>query len=640
MPASVVDIGGSLQVIAAAFKDLQQENERLKQELEEVRKQKAVSLAEGNEDNSKKFANNKSSSGELLKSESKAVVSQMHRAFAQDERGLIDEERNTQRARLQSMIAEFDPEETGDWAHTPITPEMCRDWATSGKIDVSDATLRGIVANLQKHCNSMDPPVIPTSIQLINLTSVEQLEEVFGDEGADIVMRLQDTVIDRITDKLLMAGNPNQTASPDTMSPMVWLMSPSLWWTWLRSQTRNDIVEVVGTFLVIANTVFLGISADRGNDAWNGWDYISSGFAAAFSIELLIRMCLCGSVWRFFMGESRLWHIFDTVLVGLMLLDIVTLVVHVSAINTRMLTTLRLLRLLRLTRMARLARVGIFNELTYMIRGIEAGTSTLLWAFTLLLFVSYVGGVVCTMTIGLDTEAVVADGELGHPAREWNDFAELHFGSVGHSMFTLFRCFTGDCTTNNGIPVSYVLIERYGGITIVIYWVTVMLVTFGLFNVMIANFLQNSQRAARFNDAERRRILKRERRMVHEKTQQLMKGITDFVQRKRSEGSAVTVTNLHITREVWRNLIADQNITHWLDDMGCDDGLRKRLFDKIDTDGNGVLTCPELVHGVVDMLRGRFDNFEALMPLMKSVHNRLLKLEGTLALRKDSALDF
>mmetsp|Transcript_106004 Transcript_106004/g.304808 ORF Transcript_106004/g.304808 Transcript_106004/m.304808 type:complete len:631 (-) Transcript_106004:119-2011(-) len=622
MPASVVDIGGSLQVIAAAFKDLQQENERLKQELEEVRKQKAVSLAEGNEDNSKKFANNKSSSGELLKSESKAVVSQMHRAFAQDERGLIDEERNTQRARLQSMIAEFDPEETGDWAHTPITPEMCRDWATSGKIDVSDATLRGIVANLQKHCNSMDPPVIPTSIQLINLTSVEQLEEVFGDEGADIVMRLQDTVIDRITDKLLMAGNPNQTASPDTMSPMVWLMSPSLWWTWLRSQTRNDIVEVVGTFLVIANTVFLGISADRGNDAWNGWDYISSGFAAAFSIELLIRMCLCGSVWRFFMGESRLWHIFDTVLVGLMLLDIVTLVVHVSAINTRMLTTLRLLRLLRLTRMARLARVGIFNELTYMIRGIEAGTSTLFWAFVLFLFVDYVGAVLVTMTIGTDT------GNLA-----FETYASIHFGSVGRSMFTLFRCFTGDCSAYDGRPLAYALLDRYGNLTIVVYWLALMLVTFGLFNVMIANFLQNSQRAAQFNDVERRRILKRERKMVHDKTQELLSAIIDCVEKKHNEGAPVTLTNLNISRELWRCLVADEKVKNWLDDMGCDDGLRRKLFDKIDVDGNGLLSCAELVHGVVDLLRGRFDNFEALMPLVKSVHNRLLKLEGSLALR-------
>jgi len=206
-------------------------------------------------------------------------------------------------------------------------------------------------------------------------------------------------------------------------------------------------------------------------------------------------------------------------------------------------------------------------------------------------------------------------------------------------MFTLFRCFTGDCSAHDGRPLSYVLLDRYGNITIAVYWGTMMLVSFGLFNVMIACFLQNAQRATRFNDVERRRVLRKERQMVHDKTQQLIHTIVKFVQRRRKDPSPLTLTNLKITRELWQHLLSERKVRQWLDDMGCDDGLRMKLFDKIDVDGSGVLSCIELVHGVVDLLRGKFDNVEVLMRMLRGVHGRLIMLEGALALRRNGTLE-
>lgn len=63
--------------------------------------------------------------------------------------------------------------------------------------------------------------------------------------------------------------------------------------------------------------------------------------------------------------------------------------------------------------------------------------------------------------------------------------------------------------------------------------------------------------------------------------------------------------DIRISRSMYRQLLRDPEIQQWLEDMGCEDGLRVKLFDKIDRDGNGVLECTELVTGIVDLLRGR-----------------------------------
>jgi len=160
-----------------------------------------------------------------------------------------------------------------------------------------------------------------------------------------------------------------------------------------------------------------------------------------------------------------------------------------------------------------------------------------------------------------------------------------------------------------------------------------MVVTFGLFNVMIANFLQNSQRAAKFNDGERRRLLRRERKMVREKTATLLKRVQELYSHMQPR---ISMGEMQITRELFRQMLKDRELAQWLDDMGCDDGLRERLFDKIDKDANGVLSVKQLVSGVVDLLRGRFDNMESVTMMLRSINTRLVEMEGALAVRQNT----
>merc|ERR1719356_1716926 len=95
------------------------------------------------------------------------------------------------------------------------------------------------------------------------------------------------------------------------------------------------------------------------------------------------------------------------------------------------------------------------------------------------------------------------------------------------------------------------------------------------------------------------------------------------------------MADIVISRETWRRMLKDPKINSWLDDMGCEDGMRKKLFDKIDFDGNGMLEINELVTGLVDLLRGRFDNLAALTMTIRAMNTRLIDMEGALKLQHD-----
>merc|ERR1719253_1406027 len=58
-------------------------------------------------------------------------------------------------------------------------------------------------------------------------------------------------------------------------------------------------------------------------------------------------------------------------------------------------------------------------------------------------------------------------------------------------MFTIFRCFTDGCAAYDGTPLQEHLREAHGFIFMFGYVLIMMLVTFGLFNLIMAIFMEN-----------------------------------------------------------------------------------------------------------------------------------------------------
>ena len=58
---------------------------------------------------------------------------------------------------------------------------------------------------------------------------------------------------------------------------------------------------------------------------------------------------------------------------------------------------------------------------------------------------------------------------LGPSRHVFSDLAE--FSSVPNSMFTVFRCYTGDCTTTEGNSIPEVLRQQFGAVFMTSYMV-------------------------------------------------------------------------------------------------------------------------------------------------------------------------
>eukprot|EP00930_Biecheleria_cincta_P020164 TRINITY_DN15223_c0_g1_i4.p1 TRINITY_DN15223_c0_g1~~TRINITY_DN15223_c0_g1_i4.p1 ORF type:complete len:253 (-),score=52.94 TRINITY_DN15223_c0_g1_i4:133-891(-) len=70
------------------------------------------------------------------------------------------------------------------------------------------------------------------------------------------------------------------------------------------------------------------------------------------------------------------------------------------------------------------------------------------------------------------------------------------FQSLSAAMFTLFRCFTDGCSAYDGTPLSERLREEFGIAFSVGYVLIMMLVTVGIFNMIMAIFLDNAVASA------------------------------------------------------------------------------------------------------------------------------------------------
>merc|ERR1712113_253474 len=97
---------------------------------------------------------------------------------------------------------------------------------------------------------------------------------------------------------------------------------------------------------------------------------------------------------------------------------------------------------------------------------------TLMWAMLLIFLPLYMVALILTDSLGENAASK-------HGAES--------FDSLVMAFFTLFRCVVGgDCTTSDGSPIFVLVSEHYGWIYGAIYCVVMVLMTFGLFNVIVA----------------------------------------------------------------------------------------------------------------------------------------------------------
>lgn len=376
------------------------------------------------------------------------------------------------------------------------------------------------------------------------------------------------------------------------------------------------------------------------DESWNGWSYFEYVFTAFFVWEMVFKM-RCTSVRDYFTGNSCYWNWFDFVIVSLALIDsfldvlFKLKVIAGAEFDLSQLVVIKMARLARLARLIKLLRFRIFNELKMMVEGVLAGLRVLFWAIVLFFAVIYLMAMFVRKTIGKDEEI---EGVYANS-----------LSSVPWAMFTLFRCFTDGCAANDGTPLQVHLFERYGAIFMVTYMLIFLFITIGLFNLIMAIFVDNVMQQT---NQTKQRELGRDPHNLQDKLRKLVKFLYTNPPKTKEDGllqgvkevpsvsdscrscfrqmfdgpsslwsqfpakdSANETVNFTIVRDVFFKWLEVPELLSLLEMMDITTSNPYELFDILDADMSGELDCEELVSGLM-ALRGSAQKSDSVASLL------------------------
>lgn len=184
------------------------------------------------------------------------------------------------------------------------------------------------------------------------------------------------------------------------------------------------------------------------------------------------------------------------------------------------------------------------------------------------------------------------------------------FTNLPMSVFTIFRCLVGaECTTADGNPIFLLISSNFGWEYGLVYCCCSVFMTFGLFNVIVAIYVENTVAAAKFNDTHQKRQRVMDQHMFVVKVRRLVEFVVRLHRKlygRDSLGSAVNeedVWSFEITPEYFETLRSYKEFQEILRDLDVADEDQLDLFETLDVDGGGSVDLEELVAGIAK-LRG------------------------------------
>lgn len=410
----------------------------------------------------------------------------------------------------------------------------------------------------------------------------------------------------------------------------------------------------VGIVLVIAiNAVCIGISADQNPDAVL-WEVLELVFFGIYFLEFIVKACFLDRC-NYWVGPDWSWNIFDFICLMISAVELsIRYIGRLMDGGSNSPSGLALLKVLRLARLARLVRVmcfKAFKELKLMALGLFSGLKALFWAIVLLMAVVF-------------TMSVVTESFFGEVVEE--------FSTIDRSMFTLFRCLTQTCETITGDPIPEALFSAFGWRFQIIYILTTMLVTVGLFNLIMAVFIDNvtksqNQRkqkelgeSAEMTECALKMMLAKfiNEPRAGDNSKDMLKRISDDALKKlasltdagrsRNQAEQRRVANeafnlleechINITREVFQAWLKDPEFVKVLEEAEVDISNKFELFNILDVDSGGELSVEELLNGLMG-LRGDVSKGDVVSILLRvrDLLQRVEKMETRMRRRSSAS---
>ncbi|CAJ1384188.1 unnamed protein product, partial [Effrenium voratum] len=451
-----------------------------------------------------------------------------------------------------------------------------------------------------------------------NVVPAQALMELFLAEDASSVIhkRLGPRLLTQFQamKEILLAGDTNRLVAELTFVRINDLAAPPE-----PTHPLMYIEPFVG-LLILCNGIMIGFQTDPLFEDWSGWVWFELSFAAILILEIVLRMHLlrCRAYWC---GEERVWNWFDVFLASTGVTDFVIQMVTQESSDMFGTSLLRFCRLIRLARIVKVFRLKFMRDLRLMVKGWIAGIRTLALAFTLLFAVLYVLSGFATMSIGASERTV----EVG---------LQRYFDNIPSAMFTAFRCFTGECVDHSGQSITSILAEEFGVLFVLSFVASYMLVTMGIFNVILAVYVDITMKAAKENEAITAEQYSRESIRIARTTRELLKKFAaahrEFMLMEGCDLADINNKNfkpmpalftdddvheqIEISKELFLVVIQDRSVQALMDDLDLPPD-RANLFEVIDADGSGTLAITELVQGLLK-IRGDISKSDTVAALL------------------------
>ncbi|CAE7707619.1 Scn11a [Symbiodinium pilosum] len=305
----------------------------------------------------------------------------------------------------------------------------------------------------------------------------------------------------------------------------------------------------------------MGIQADWmvahiGQTAPEAFDMFENLFAVIFTCELAMRILVYHI--RFFRTAEWKWNLFDSVVVGLQIIDIVSTIAvgpdaNVSS-ETGNLSFMRIIRLMRLLRILRLMRLLRFvQELRSMVMSIAASLKSLMWTIILLAFLMYGVGVCLTQ--------MIADRGLEEPRiMVLSPDLKSYYGSLPEALVSLFQGITGGIDWNDLLEPLEEQISPWLAVVFVLY---IAFAVLAMMNVVTGIFVESALQSTRAD----------EEKEVRAQLDDMFKSLENPEMKRCFES------------------------------LGFDMAEAYGLFNLLDTDQSGEIDCEELLEGCL-RLRG------------------------------------
>jgi len=277
--------------------------------------------------------------------------------------------------------------------------------------------------------------------------------------------------------------------------------------------------------------------------------------------------------------------------------------------------------LARIVRLAKLMHLPLLQELASMLAGFVIGLPALLWVMVLLFSIIYVLAIIFMQIMASPDslpDPLLRCGTGDSPFNYDDPHCLLHhlyseefFGGLPTSMFTIFRCMLGDCSSKAGQSLVVHFSRGYGIRFMLVYCFGMVLFIFGIFNVVTSIFVETTISGLKRNSIAKKRNRLYDSRYVQAKMAALIGRIDeihfDQASTRASNASESASMGEHriycvaLTEEQFHNILDDALVQELFEDLDVSLFDPGSLFDMFDSDGSGLVSMPNFLNTVMQM---------------------------------------